>query len=129
MKTANWTFALLFAAIAFGLAPQIANAQNDEASIKQRLLERVDSVDALKLSGAVGENNKGFLEQRAMLSPEQTKTMNDENADRKALYTILANRLGLSVTVVGQGRAESIREKSALGVWIQQPNGNWNKVE
>ncbi len=127
MKTANWTLLFILATISIGLAPQSALAQNDEESIKQRLLERVESVDALKLSGAVGENNKGFLEQRAMLNPEQTKTMNEENADRKALYTILANRLGLSVTVVGQGRAESIRNKSAPGVWIQQPNGQWTK--
>lgn len=127
MKTSNWTLIFVFAAISIGFAPQIAMAQNDEASIKQRLLERVASVDALKLSGSVGENNKGFLEQRAMLNPAQTKTMNDENGDRKALYTILANRLGLSVAVVGQGRAESIRNKSAPGVWIQQPNGQWTK--
>ncbi len=127
MKTVNWTLIFLFAATFLGLGPETAVAQNDEASIKQRLLARVESVDALKLSGAVGENNKGFLEQRAVLTPEQTKTMNEENADRKALYTILASRLGLSVTVVGQGRAESIREKSAPGVWIQQPNGDWTK--
>ncbi len=127
MNTVKWTLIFLVTAIALGLAPQQAIAQNDEASIKQRLLERVASVDALKLSGSVGENNKGFLEQRAMLNPAQTKTMNDENADRKALYTILASRLGLSVTVVGQGRAESIRGKSAPDVWIQQPRGQWTQ--
>jgi uncharacterized protein YdbL (DUF1318 family) len=127
MKTANWILFFAIAAVAIGLAPQNAMAQNDEASIKQRMIERVASVDALKLSGSVGENNKGFLEQRAMLNPAQTKIMNDENGDRKALYTILANRLGLSVAVVGQGRAESIREKSAPGIWIQQPSGQWSK--
>lgn len=125
MKTVNWTSFLLIAAIAIGLASQTAFAQNDESSIKERLLERVARVDTLKLSGKVGENNKGFLEQRAMLNPAQTKTMNEENADRKALYTILAQRLGLSVTVVGQGRAESIRNRSAPKVWIQDPAGNW----
>ncbi len=127
MKKANWTLFFAIAAIAISLVPQNAMAQNDEASIKQRMLERVASVDALKLGGSVGENNKGFLQQRAMLNPAQTKVMNDENGDRKALYTILANRLGLSVAVVGQGRAESIREKSAPDIWIQQPSGHWSK--
>ncbi len=127
MKTLNWTLAIAFSLLAIGLAPEQAAAQNDETSIKQRLLERVASVDTLKISGAVGENNKGFLTQRANLNPAQTKTMNDENADRKALYTILAQRLGLSAAVVGQGRAESIRKKSAAKVWIQDPNGSWSQ--
>ena len=128
MKIPNWTLIFAIASVAIGLVPQNAMAQNDEASIKQRMLARIASVDNLKLSGSVGENNKGILEQRAMLNPAQTKTMNDENGDRKALYTILANRLGLSVAVVGQGRAESIREKSAPGVWAQQPSGQWSKT-
>ena len=124
MKTIKWTLIVFLAAIALGLSTD-AFAQNDEASIKQRLLERVKSVDALKISGVVGENNKGFLEQRAALDPQQTKTMNEENADRRALYAILAKRLGLSVTVVGQGRAESIRNKSAPKVWLQDTSGKW----
>ncbi len=124
MKTINWTLLALLAAFTIGL-PTDAYAQSDEASIKQRILERVKSVDALKMSGAVGENNKGFLEQRAALNPRQTKTMNEENSDRRALYAILGKRLGLSVTVVGQGRAESIRNKSAPEVWLQDPSGKW----
>ena len=124
MKTINWTLLALIAAFTIGL-PTHAYDQNDEASIKQRILERVKSVDALKISGAVGENNKGFLEQRAALDPQQTKTMNEENSDRRALYAILGKRLGLSVTVVGQGRAESIRNKSAPKVWLQDPSGKW----
>ena len=63
MKTIKWTLIVFLAAIALGLSTD-ASAQNDEASIKQRLLERLKSVDALKISGVVGENNKGFLEQR-----------------------------------------------------------------
>ncbi len=127
MKTINWTLSLLLTVLAMAIAPQTASAQNDENSIKQRLLERVGSVDELKINLVTGENNKGFLEQKGMLSPAQTKVMNEENADRKALYTILAKRLGLSVSVVGQGRAESIRNKSAPKVWIQEPDGKWRQ--
>lgn len=125
MKTTNWTLFLLLATFMLALAPQTASAQTDEDAIKQRILKRVSSVDELKINGLVGENNKGLLEQRAMLKPAQTKVMNEENADRKALYTVLAKRLGLSVAVVGQGRAESIRNKSAPKVWIQEPSGKW----
>ena len=119
------TLSLILTLAALALLPQSANAQAEENGIKQRILQRVGTVDQLKIKALVGENNKGLLEQRAMLAPAQTKVMNEENADRKALYAILAKRLGLSVTVVGQGRAESIRKKSAPKLWIQEPSGKW----
>jgi hypothetical protein len=125
MKTIQLTLSLILTLAALALLPQSANAQAEENGIKQRILQRVGAVDELKIKALVGENNKGLLEQRAMLAPAQTKVMNEENADRKALYAILAKRLGLPVTVVGQGRAESIRKKSALRLWIQEPSGKW----
>lgn len=125
MKTIQLTLSLILTLAALALLPQSANAQAEENGIKQRILQRVGTVDELKIKALVGENNKGLLEQRAMLAPAQTKVMNEENADRKALYAILAKRLGLSVTVVGQGRAESIRKKSAPKLWIQEPSGKW----
>ncbi|MBT7865690.1 MAG: DUF1318 domain-containing protein [Opitutales bacterium] len=125
MKTIQLTLSLILTLSALAVLPQSANAQAEENGIKQRILQRVGTVDELKIKALVGENNKGLLEQRAMLAPAQTKVMNEENADRKALYAILAKRLGLSVTVVGQGRAESIRKKSAPKLWIQEPSGKW----
>ena len=127
MKTIQLTLSLILTLAVLALLPQSANAQAEENGIKQRILQRVGAVDELKIKALVGENNKGLLEQRAMLAPAQTKVMNEENADRKALYAILAKRLGLSVTVVGQGRAESIRKKSAPKLWIQEPSGKWLK--
>ena len=125
MKTIQLTLSLILTLSALAVLPQSANAQAEENGIKQRILQRVGAVDELKIKALVGENNKGLLEQRAMLAPAQTKVMNEENADRKALYAILAKRLGLSVTVVGQGRAELIRKKSAPKLWIQEPSGKW----
>ncbi len=105
-----------------------ATAQDsDEDAIKTRLLERVAEVDALKSGGLVGENNRGLLEQRGALTPAQTQVLNAENTDRRALYGILASRLGLTAAVVGEGRAEGLRKNSAPGVWLQAPDGSWFK--
>lgn len=109
---------------AFG-AP--AFAQEDQGVIQERMKARVPQVDTLKLAGLVGENNKGFLEQRGALQPAQTEILNAENTDRRALYNILATRLGLSVTVVGEQRATTVRDKSAPGVWLQGADGAWYK--
>lgn len=126
MQTLRIPFLASLFALVFALAPSLATAQtNDEAAIKQRIIERVDAIDALKLAGKAGENNKGLLEQRSMLKPDEMKLMNAENSDRRSLYTLVAERLGLTTTVVGQGRADELRKKSAPGVWLQAPDGSW----
>ena len=88
---------------------------------------RVAQIDQLKLQQLVGENNKGFLEQRGQLAAEQTEVMNAENQDRRALYNLIASRTGTTVAVVGSQRAEQIRNNSAAGVWLQAADGNWYK--
>ena len=128
MKELTLTRFLPYFAFLLALAPHFASAQSvDEDAIKQRIIERVGQIDALKLEGKLGENNAGLLEQRAMLKPTETQLMNAENADRRALYTLVGQRLGLTATVVGQGRAEELRKKSASGVWIQAPDGSWSR--
>ncbi|MDQ8186674.1 DUF1318 domain-containing protein [Pelagicoccus sp. SDUM812002] len=128
MKTLSLTRILPLLALLLALVPSFAIAQSsDEDAIKQRIIERVAAVDALKLAGKVGENNAGLLEQRAMLKPDEIKLMNEENADRRALYTLVGQRIGLTATVVGQGRAEELRKKSAAGVWVQDPQGAWSR--
>ncbi|MDQ8202828.1 YdbL family protein [Pelagicoccus sp. SDUM812003] len=126
MNTVRFPLFLALIALLFSTAPLSAQSDDEEA-IKQRILQRVDQIDALKTKGLVGENKNGLLEQRAMLTPEQTKLMNEENADRRALYTIVAQKLGLTTAVVGQGRAAELRKKSADGVWLQAEDGAWYK--
>lgn len=124
MKAKSLLIAALMA-LASLFALELQAQTSDEDAIKQRIIERLATIDDLKLAGKAGENNAGLLEQRGMLSPAETKLMNDENTDRRALYTLLGKRLGLTMTVVGQGRAEEIRKKSATGVWLQDRNGSW----
>ncbi|MBE2215681.1 MAG: YdbL family protein [Opitutaceae bacterium] len=118
---------VLLAWIASLLGLATAVGQEDQAAIAGRIKARVAQVDELKLAQIVGENNKGFLEQRGQLSPEQTQVMNAENTDRRALYNIIATRNGVTVAVVGAQRAEQIRNTSAAGVWLQAGDGSWYK--
>ena len=124
MKKISLLFTFLTAAFLLS-APQ--TFAQDENALKQSMMERVSSIDSLKLAGKVGENNEGLLSQRAALNPNETALMNAENKDRRALYGILAKRLKLSVKVVGQGRADELRKKSAKGVWLQDNQGKWYK--
>ncbi|CAA6689912.1 MULTISPECIES: YdbL family protein [unclassified Lentimonas] len=123
MKHLRFTFLLLIA-FACSLATGYAQ-QSDENAIKERIIERVPSLDALKLSGKVGENNLGFVEQRARLNKTEDAIVEQENTDRRALYAIIAKRLGIQISVVGKGRASELRENSAKGVWLQSATGDW----
>lgn len=124
MKKLTLFISLLISTFLFSSVHTFAQ---DEAALKQAIMQRVSSVDSIKLAGKVGENNVGLLAQRGALSSEETSLMNAENKDRKALYSILAKRLKLSLKVVGQGRAEELRKKSASGVCLQDDKGKWYK--
>ncbi len=111
----------LFVAATSGLFAQ------NVSEIQQRIKERLPKVDELKLSQKVGENNKGYLEARASLSPSEQKILAEVNADRKTLYGIAAKRAGSSADQVGKQRAATVRERSPKGIWIQEADGTWKK--
>lgn len=100
------------------------NAQ--AASVKERMLARVPAINSLKDKGLVGENNRGYLEYRTDAKPEQ-KMISDENNDRKAVYADIAGKQNVDITLVGQRRANQIRDIGGAGQWFQKPDGAWYK--
>ncbi len=96
------------------------------ASIKDRMAARIPTINALKNKGAIGENNKGFLEFRGGGKP-QKDTVNAENKDRGKVYQAIGKKQGASATLVGQRRAKTIAAKSKSGHWLQKSNGSWYK--
>ena len=96
------------------------------ASIKDRMLARIPAINALKDKGAVGENNKGFLEFRTSDKSEQ-KLVAEENKDRKSVYGAIAKNQQVDIVLVGQRRAKQISAKGSKGHWFQKPDGTWYK--
>ena len=108
----------------FALASLVsAQSAND---LKNRIAERKPAVDQLLNSQIVGENNSGFLQALGNLSTAQTEIVVKENADRKAVYQLLANQTGASVELVGKRRALQIHEIAPKGTMIQSPDGQWS---
>jgi hypothetical protein len=99
----------------------------DLGAVKQRMAQRLSAVDALRDRGAVGENNRGFLEARGALSGAESQTVADENSDRGAVYAALAQQTGSSADLVGRARAKQIAQGSKPGVWLQRESGDWYK--
>jgi uncharacterized protein YdbL (DUF1318 family) len=94
-------------------------------AVKQRMAQRLPQIDALKDRGAVGENNRGFLEARGPLAGNENAAVSAENADRTEVYGALAQQTGSSADQVGRARAKRIAESSHAGVWLQEEGGRW----
>lgn len=125
----------------FGARPAYAEVNIDVStpairgikdSIKNRFAQLKDFYD----KGVIGENNNGLIEIRDTggLSLQGrslvNKLVDQENKDRTALYSEIANanKLGQeSVPQIKKIFANSWREKSQPGWWVQNDGGNWEK--
>lgn len=101
-------------------------AAADIQQVKDRMLARLPQIDAMKKSGTIGENNRGYLEVRSA-SASAEKLASEENADRKAVYQSIASQQGSTAENVGKLRARQIAEKAAPGVWVQDEGGTWRR--
>ena len=120
MKTTLLTLALAFA---FVFAVRADTAED----IQNRMKDRKDAVAKLLATTNVGENNAGHLQKLEEISEDETKTLTDENADRKKVYAAIAKQTGATETDVGKQRAKQIAERAPAGTMIQQSDGTWKK--
>ena len=102
----------------------LLSANSLSAGIKDRMKARIPEIKALKEKGAIGENNKGYLEAIGKSAPKSS-VVADENKDRKKVYEAIAKKQGVSAAAVGQRRALQIAEKANPGEWLQNKSGKW----
>jgi len=98
----------------------------DLGAVKARLSQRLPKLDQFKGQGAIGENNRGYVELREA-SPAAGDITAAENRDREFVYAAIAQQTGSSAEIVGRARAKQIAAGSAAGVWVQRENGEWAK--
>jgi uncharacterized protein YdbL (DUF1318 family) len=124
MKTIFLRFCLIVGLLSAGALA--ARAAEDMGAVKARLAQRLGSLDRLKSSGAIGENNRGLVELRDA-SPAAGDLVAAENRDRGIVYSAIAEQTGSSAETVGRARAKQIAGASAAGVWLQRDSGEWYK--
>lgn len=118
----NLTLALTLCLVAAALpAADVPRPEEIQARMKANL----PAIDKLKQAGKLGENKQAYLEARAELTETEKRLMTTENEDRKAVYQLLAQRAKATLESVEATRAAQIRERSAPGLWLQDPAGNW----
>lgn len=102
----------------------LAVRAEDLGAVRARMEQRLGQIDALKSSGAVGENNRGYVEVRES-GGDAISVVAEENRDREVVYAAIAQQTGTSVAQVARARARQIAANSASGVWVQRDNGEW----
>lgn len=132
-----WWLARLVSSI----GPNLAFAQVDIdisspaiRKLKDSLAGRFGSLKGFYTGGALGENNRGYVEIRdesglnLKKKADLRKLAEAENSDRKALYKeiLVANNLETRfLSEVERLFANSWRNKALSGSWIQKDDGTW----
>ncbi|AWT59243.1 MAG: hypothetical protein DF168_00424 [Candidatus Moanabacter tarae] len=98
---------------------------NEGDAIMRRMRDRSMKVEELKLTGLVGEDNRGYLQVRSPLSNVQQGVIENENVDRRKIYFIIGIKSDLKVDQVGSHRASQIAVRSVDGIWLQRQDGTW----
>jgi uncharacterized protein YdbL (DUF1318 family) len=112
----------LLCLLVFGSTAFAATAWAED--LKSRMSARRPTINALKASGVVGENNKGYLAVRSKQNNKKA-LVNAENKDRRKAYQIIAKQQGTTVDHVGKRRALQIAKKAKPGTWLQNAKGKW----
>lgn len=107
--------------------PVTLPASKARDALRAKLLARLPKIDGLRLRGAIGETNRGFVEARGPLSAAEQGLVSEENADRTAAYEALAELARARVDDVGRARARKIAGMSKRRVWLQEPDGEWRQ--
>ncbi|MBL8012839.1 MAG: YdbL family protein [Candidatus Omnitrophica bacterium] len=90
---------------------------------------RFDQLASLKAQGAVGENNRGYVEVLKDMGPAQS-VVASENQDRKLIYNTIVKQNDLpanSLTTIEKVFAQVQRDKAASGDSVQNESGAWTK--
>lgn len=119
----NTRFITLFAAICMLAVTAFAESAGD---IRKRMEQRLPQIDALKAQEVVGENNRGYLEERKSAAGSAS-VVSAENSDREAVYGLIAKQTGATSDSVGRARAKQIAANSRAGVLVQDESGKWVK--
>ena len=90
---------------------------------------RYNELNLLEARGAIGENNRGYLEVLDNSNSDAKAVANAENVDRKVIYETIAEQNGLSgeMGTIEKVFAQVQRDKAQVGEMTQDDSGSWVK--
>ena len=115
--------ATLFALVC--AAPVMAQ-DSEMAELQKRFKARDGEVRKLKSAGTVGETSEGYLDFVESRDKDGAKVVDDENADRRKLYKLIAEKEGTTPDKVAKINAKRNFERARAGEFLKE-EGKWRK--
>jgi uncharacterized protein YdbL (DUF1318 family) len=104
-------------------------AEDTKEDIRKRMESRYAELLKLKKEGVIGETSEGYTELLPSASKKERakKIVTDENADRKALYALIASDSKSTAAKVGQANAARIYGKAGDTEYFKGKDGVWRR--
>lgn len=105
-----------------------ARAAETEADLQKKFADRFPQIQELKQKGIAGETSEGYVDFVQDTGGDARKLVNEENADRRKLYELIAKKTGADPLTVAKRAAQRNFEKAKPGEFLKE-NGKWRKKE
>lgn len=126
MRTRIVVIALAFVAVTT-LGGLVARAGDSMEELQARFKARFAQVQQLKTAGTLGETHLGYLDAPGAVDEASSKLKDEENADRKKLYQLIADNEETTPEKVAERNAVRNFQKARAGEYLKGPDGTWKK--
>jgi len=104
--------------------------RSEREKTRIRFSERRPALDEWKTKGFIGEVFSGYLAFVKESADEDVHALVEaENADRKLVYTAIAENESTTPELVGKLRAERIADRARTGDYLMNAKGEWIQVK
>jgi len=123
----NLKSTLFVAIMALLLMPFVAMAQDSsKEELQKRFKERYPKIAELKKDGVVGETSDGYVDFVEKKDAKAADLVEQENADRKQLYALIAKKEGVKPATVAERNAKRNFDRAQSGEFLKE-DGKWHK--
>ena len=136
LMTLMVVLALGFAPVAIhAAAPDAGKSEKKEGSgagdarikeLQEKFKQRYEQVRNFKKQGVVGETYEGYLD-FVKEKGDAGQVVDDENADRRELYKLIAEKEGTTPEKVAERNAKRNFSKASSGEFLKSADGKWQK--
>ena len=113
------------------VAPRAFSAEKKDdartAELRKKFKERLPKLHELKQQGIIGETYEGYVDFVKEKKSDAATLVDEENADRKELYKLIAAKTGATPETVAEQNAKRNFEKAAPGEFLKDANGKWRQ--
>jgi len=98
--------------------------------LQERFKQRFEQLQKFKADGKAGETFTGYIEAVKTVyanEPAIGELLKAENADRRALYDLIARETGVSADDVAKRNAARNFQRAGKGEWLKHADGIWRQ--